>query len=205
MMPTSQELHSLLAELQEKHPLKDGSRITLLFGGWAFGSADLKDKSIVLPRTALNDSWGYYAVIHEYAHFLSEDRATKNQKILRRMHNFLAHDRVFKQTEDELTAEYGIRFKRIILYPLTVETPWGTSSLGDLESYRTVIGLAVTCNWVGFVVALLISHLDLNAISNNAFYFLIGLIIVSKLEEFATTIEQSLVRHRHRKANRSDT
>jgi hypothetical protein len=68
-----------------------------------------------------------------------------------------------------------------------------------LQSYWNVIGLAITCNWVGFVVALLISNLDLSAISNNVFYFLIGLIIVSKLEEFATTIEQTLVRRKYRK------
>ena len=199
-MPIERELKTFLAELQERHPLKDDKPIALLFGGWGFASSDLKDGSIVLPRSWLkNDAWSYYVVIHEYAHFLSQDNAKGLRRHVRLLHNFLAHDKLFKKTEVALSAEYGIKIRRWVIYPREIETPWGNPSIFDFLTPTEVCKEAIRCNFYGFAIALfLLSYMELE-IPSHAFLFLGSLLSVILVDEYGSFLQQSLVRRKYRR------
>lgn len=199
-MPTEQELKTFLAELQERHPLKDGYHVPLLFGGWGFASTDVKDRSIVLPRSWLkNDAWSYFVVIHEYAHLLSEDRTDGWKKTIRHLHNFLGHDKTFKKTENELTAEYGIRFKRWLIYPRAIETPWGNVTPFDFFGGIEMFMQTLACNFWGMMVALLYLSVQGIDISNAVFQFIGGMALIALLDNHGASMAQSMVRRKYRK------
>ena len=197
-MPTERELKTLLAELQERHPLKDNAPIVLLFGGLGGqASSDIKGKVIVMPRSWLKDADAYFTIIHEYAHFLSEDRVSKARRTMRHIHNFLAHDKMFKQTETDLMAEYGIKFKRWIIYPRAIETPWGNPNLYDFTMGEAIL-VAFGLNFWGLMIALTVTGLTTNT-PDVVFSFLILLALVPGIEAWADRISQDVIRWRYRR------
>ena len=197
-MPTERELKILLVELQERHPLKDNAPIVLLFGGLGGqASSDIKGKVIVMPRSWLKDADAYFTIIHEYAHFLSEDRVSKAKRTIRHIHNFLAHDKTFKQTETELATEYGIIFKRWIIYPRVIETPWGNPNLYDFTVGEVVL-IAFGLNFWGLAIALTVNGLIAD-IPDNVFSLLLFLALVPGIEAWADRISQDVIRWKYRK------
>lgn len=202
-MPTERELKTMLAELQERHPLKDETPIKLLFGGWGFASADLKDRSIVIPRSWLkSDSSSYFTIIHEYAHFLSEDNATGTRKHIRHIHNFLAHDRLFKETENALMAEYGITFRRWMIYAWSYETHWGNST--DWKDYFDTVSipeiLSTTAHWNLVALVLALAYRGHHAIESGVYWPFITIpICIMFFCQYGSQFHQMYVRQRYRK------
>ena len=203
-MATEGELKALLTELQQKHPLKGGDQVSLLFGGWGFASSDIEDKSIVMPRSWLrNDAWSHFVIIHEYAHFLSQDNAKGLRKHLRLLHNFLAHDKLFRETETALAAEYGIRIKRWIIYPREIETPWGNPSILDFLTLPEVCIHGLWYNLYGLAIAMLLLTFMRGSTPSQALSLFSYIVAVLLIEEWSATIVQGQLRRKHRRAGES--